>query len=95
MGLSKSFLEGFSPEGLARQGGGALPKRTIMVHCHDREILKAQAQAVQVVATGVPDLGRAWRYAVELTQKQGGAAIAAPAGMRRGHRDLGPGRRGG
>ena len=44
----------------------------------DMEILKARAAAVQVVVTEVPDLAQAWRYAVELTQKQGGAAIAAP-----------------
>jgi L-lactate dehydrogenase complex protein LldG len=42
------------------------------------EILKMRAEAVQVVVTEIPDLDQAWRYAVELTQKQGGAAIAAP-----------------
>jgi L-lactate dehydrogenase complex protein LldG len=45
---------------------------------HDMEILKARAEAVQVVVTEVPNLAQAWHYAVELTQKQGGAAIAAP-----------------
>jgi L-lactate dehydrogenase complex protein LldG len=44
----------------------------------DMEILKGRAEAVQVVVTEIPDLAQAWRYAVELTQKQGGAAIAAP-----------------
>ena len=44
----------------------------------DMEILKGRAEAVQVVVTEVPNLAQAWRYAVELTQKQGGAAIAAP-----------------
>jgi L-lactate dehydrogenase complex protein LldG len=47
-------------------------------HSRDMEILKVRAEAVQVVVTEVPDLAQAWRYAVELTQKQGGAAIAAP-----------------
>jgi L-lactate dehydrogenase complex protein LldG len=45
---------------------------------HAMEILKARAEAVQVVVTEISDLAQAWRYAVELTQKQGGAAIAAP-----------------
>ncbi len=44
----------------------------------DMEILKARAAAVQVVVAEVQDLPQAWRYAVELTQTQGGAAIAAP-----------------
>jgi L-lactate dehydrogenase complex protein LldG len=44
----------------------------------DMEILKARAAAVQVVVTQIPDLAQAWRYAVDLTQKQGGKAIAAP-----------------
>ncbi len=44
----------------------------------DLEIFKARAAAVQVVVTQIPDLAQAWRYAVDLTQKQGGAAIAAP-----------------
>jgi L-lactate dehydrogenase complex protein LldG len=44
----------------------------------DIEILKGRAEAVQVVVTAIPDLAQAWRYAIELTQKQGGAAIAAP-----------------
>jgi len=47
-------------------------------HYSDLEILKGRAEAVQVVVTEVPDLAQAWRYAVELTQKQGGAALAAP-----------------
>jgi len=42
------------------------------------EILQMRAEAVQAVVTQIPDLTQAWRYAVELTQKQGGAAIAAP-----------------
>jgi L-lactate dehydrogenase complex protein LldG len=44
----------------------------------DTEIMKARAEAVQVVVTDVPSLSQAWRYAIELTRKQGGAAIAAP-----------------
>ncbi len=44
----------------------------------DMEIFKARAAAVQVVVTAVTDLAQARRYAVELTHKQGGTAIAAP-----------------
>ena len=46
-----------------------------MNHYSDLEILKGRAEAVQVVVTEVPDLAQAWGYAVELTQKQGGAAL--------------------
>ncbi len=45
---------------------------------NDMETFKARAAAVQVVVAEVPDLAQARRYAVELTKKQGGAAIAAP-----------------
>ena len=47
----------------------------IVNHYINLEILKGRAEAVQVEVTEVPDLAQAWRYAVELTQKQGGAAL--------------------
>ena len=49
-----------------------------MNHPSDMEILKEKAAAVQVVVTEVTGPGPGLRYAVELTQKQGGASIAAP-----------------
>lgn len=49
-----------------------------MNQSRDLEFLKERAQAVQVVITEVPDLAQAFRYAVELTRQQGGAALAAP-----------------
>jgi L-lactate dehydrogenase complex protein LldG len=42
------------------------------------ETFRGRAEAVQVVVTEISDMTWAWRYAVELTKKQGGAAIAAP-----------------
>ena len=47
----------------------------IVNHFSDLEILKGRVEAVQVVVTEVPDLAQAWRYAVELTQKHGGAVL--------------------
>jgi len=40
--------------------------------------LKEKAAAVQVVVTEIQDLHEAFNYAIDLTRKQGGAAMAAP-----------------
>jgi len=40
--------------------------------------LKEKAEAVQVIVSEVPSLPAAMAYAVEVTQKQGGASLAAP-----------------
>jgi L-lactate dehydrogenase complex protein LldG len=40
--------------------------------------MKERAEAVQVIVTEVPSLPAAFAYAVEVTQKQGGATVAAP-----------------
>ena len=40
--------------------------------------LKEKAAAVQVVVTEIQDLKEAFAYAIDLTRKQGGAALAAP-----------------
>jgi L-lactate dehydrogenase complex protein LldG len=42
------------------------------------QLLKEKAQAVQVKVREIQDLAQAWRYAVDLTQEQGGATLAAP-----------------
>jgi L-lactate dehydrogenase complex protein LldG len=43
----------------------------------DLELFKAKAAAVQVVITEIPDVPAAFAYAVDLTTKQGGKAMAA------------------
>ncbi len=43
------------------------------------ELLKQRARAVQTVVSGVGSMKEALDYAIEITQKQGGSAIAAPA----------------
>ena len=43
----------------------------------DLELFKARAAAVQVVITEIPDVPAAFAYAVDLTTKQGGKAMAA------------------
>jgi L-lactate dehydrogenase complex protein LldG len=40
--------------------------------------MKEKAAAVQVIVSEVPDLAAARAYALDVTQKQGGATIAAP-----------------
>ena len=44
---------------------------------NDLELFKEKAAAVQVVITEIPDLPAALAYAVDLTTKQGGKAMAA------------------
>jgi L-lactate dehydrogenase complex protein LldG len=42
------------------------------------KLMKERAEAVQTVVTEVKDHAAAFRYALELTKKQGGATLAAP-----------------
>jgi len=43
-----------------------------------KKIMKEKAEAVMSIVTEIGSLEDAFRYAVEITQKQGGAVIAAP-----------------
>ncbi len=43
------------------------------------KLFKERAQAVQTFVTDISSLQQAFQYAIELTRKQGGATIAAPA----------------
>jgi L-lactate dehydrogenase complex protein LldG len=43
------------------------------------QLFREKAEAVQVVVQEITDLAAACRYAVDLTSRQGGATIAAPA----------------
>jgi hypothetical protein len=40
--------------------------------------MKEKAEAVQVIVSEVPNLQAAFAYAIDVTQKQGGATIASP-----------------
>jgi L-lactate dehydrogenase complex protein LldG len=42
------------------------------------QLMTEKAKAVQAVVTEIEDLAAAFRYAIDLTKKQGGAAMAAP-----------------
>lgn len=42
------------------------------------QLFKARAEAVQTLVADIAELWQAFRYAVEVTQKQGGSTIAAP-----------------
>lgn len=54
-------------------------KGGFMVHPQDIELMKQRAGAVQTVVAEVKSMQRALEYAVEVTGKQGGVSIAAPA----------------
>jgi len=45
---------------------------------HDLSLFQEKAEAAQAIVQMIQDLPAAFRYAIELTQRQGGSTLAAP-----------------